>query len=90
MYANTLKFAYGFEYSLVKDGTCISAQSSRMATMFLRLLRISVFSTHLQQEPSLWEVSRKNRSQGSIQYGIGLRETLNISEYGYIQSEKID
>ena len=55
IYTNIEKFAYDFVYSLVKDsGECISNESTKMATMFLQLLRASISSSCLQQNLALW------------------------------------
>jgi len=55
IYSNVLKFGYGFEYSLIKDGgDCISSESSKMATMFLQLLRVSLGAACLEENSALW------------------------------------
>jgi hypothetical protein len=53
--SNVKKFGYGFEYSLVKDGgKYISSEATKMATMFLQLLRVSLGGASLQRNSALW------------------------------------
>jgi hypothetical protein len=66
IYSNVLKFGYGFEYSLVKDGgDCISTEATKMATMFLQLLRVSLGTSCLQQNSALWIDIGKNMNTNS-------------------------
>jgi len=42
LHGNIVKFAFGFEYSIIRDGgRVISPESSQMALMFLACLRVS-------------------------------------------------
>ena len=55
LYSNILKFANGFEYSLMHDGgQYISIESTKMATMFLHLLRVALGGARLAANSALW------------------------------------
>ena len=55
LYSNILKFGYGFEYCINKDGgSYISPESTKMATMFLHLLRVSLGGALLVANSALW------------------------------------
>lgn len=55
LYSNVLKFGYGFEYAINKDGgKYVTTESTKVATMFLQLLRTSLGGSLLQANSALW------------------------------------
>jgi len=55
LYSNIIKFGYGFEYALCKDGgTYILTETTKVAPMFLHLLRVSLGGAILAADSGLW------------------------------------
>jgi len=55
LYSNIIKFGYGFEYAPYKDGgTYISTETTKIATMFLHLLQVSLGGALLAADSGLW------------------------------------
>ena len=54
LHGNIVKFAFGFEYSIIRDGgRVISPESSQMALMFLACLRVSYRAAPLSRQSGL-------------------------------------
>ena len=89
--ANIEKFAYGFEYSLIKDGgKSISPQSTKLGLMFLRLLRACYRGYPLQRTSDLWIDIGKQIPDKPTAQGIGLKISLSMQGYGYILPNKVN
>jgi len=55
LFINIIKFGYGFVYALCKDkSTYISTETTKVATMFLQLLRVSLGGVLLAADSGLW------------------------------------
>ncbi|KAF8446883.1 hypothetical protein BDZ91DRAFT_853647 [Kalaharituber pfeilii] len=87
--ANVNKFAFGFEYSLVKDGgKTISPAAGQMALMFLQFLRASYQGFPVRRTPGMWiDISQPNNEPP--RHGMGLQYTLAHRGYGFLQQHKI-
>jgi len=55
LYSNIIKFSYSFEYALCEDGgTYISTETTKVATMFLHSLQVSLVGALLAADSGLW------------------------------------
>lgn len=88
--ANVTKFAFGFEYSLTKDGgKIISPAAGQMALMFLQFLKASYGGFPLPRNSGMWiDVGRQEEGRAP-RHGMGLKRTLSQYGYGFFQRDKI-
>ena len=90
LYANISKFAFGFEHSLIRDGgRHISPASTQMARVFLQFLRASYQEYPLGRQNGMWLAFKENQSNDSKAYGLGLKETMKSTGYGFIIPSRI-
>jgi len=90
LHSNIVKFALGFEYSIIRDGRrVISPKSSQMVLMLLACLHVSYRAAPLSRQSGLWiDIGRDNEVQEPRE-GIGLKNTIETSGYGFFVPDKV-
>jgi len=90
LYSNKVKFAYGFEYSLIRDGgRVISPESSQIVLMFLACLGVKYRAFPLTMQSVLWiDIGEVNKVQEPRE-GMELTNTMETSGYGFFEPDKV-
>ena len=90
MKANIVKFVFGFEYSIVKDGEkVITIVFLQMALILLAFLHVSYGAAPLSRKSGLWiDIGQDNKMEEPPE-GMGLKHTIETSGYRFFMADKV-